>query len=145
MAFKFSGRFGKSEPVKTITFGKHVGKPRCCASVRDRGSTWPSYHQCDKVAKVTDANGDQWCGARDPVAVDAKNKARNERFDREWDIKTRKWKRDEAFKPAKEKIIEAMKMIRDGHNNPRELAEEVLKALQDAEDMEIYVPLQKDS
>lgn len=62
----------------TITFGspdyvKSWGKPRCACKLWD---TFPD-RQCDRVGKVTLADGTTWCGIHEPAAI-ARRRARRE-------------------------------------------------------------------
>ena len=79
-------------------------------------------HQCQKAGKVQDANGIWWCGQHDPEAVKRREEKRSEKFEAEWKANNRKW----ALQFAAPKFRDALRLIANGHNDPRSLAVQVL-------------------
>jgi hypothetical protein len=70
---------------------------KCC------GKTWPagSYRSvgCRNSGKV-ERNGQWYCGMHDPVAIEAKNEARNKKYSEKWDASHK------AQKAAADKRVE---------------------------------------
>lgn len=104
----------------------------CCRSVHESGRG-VNFHQCHFKPKtyrlVRSSKGVKkygFCSLHDPETVLKKKKERNEKWDREWALKQAMWKREEETNKARAACVEAMKKIRDGHNDPRALAREVL-------------------
>jgi hypothetical protein len=52
---------------------------RCCATVRERGSSWPRFSQCQRKWTV-EQDGKRWCKQHSPDAKAARHGAREERF-----------------------------------------------------------------
>lgn len=92
---------------------------RCVVSVSGRGR-WPSSHQCNRPR----GHGPDglYCKQHTPDAVQARRDEADRRYREESERRQR---------PHKERadMIAALKKIRDGHNDPRSIAESVLKSL----------------
>jgi hypothetical protein len=120
MVFIWKPRWGQS-PAK---------RDRCRASVYT--SVWS--HQCQRKPKIqreVDGKLYLFCYQHDPVAIDAKRKARQEKWDKEWAEKEAGWARKEAEGKALDACKEAIQKIAAGHNDPRTLAMETLKMFGD--------------
>ncbi len=91
-------------------------KPRCQERVSDAGG-W-RWYQCRRSAKVG-----EYCKQHDPVAVAEKAKARKVKSDIEW-LETRK-------KIAGPRWHDVLRLIANGHNDPRTLAVEALHGFDD--------------
>jgi hypothetical protein len=90
---------------------------RCCAEV---SAGW-HYSQCSR--KRGYGPEEAYCKTHDPVAVKARNDAQSAKWNAEW-----------AEAEAKRKLannaqnfLDALRLIADGHNDPRSLAIEAIK------------------
>lgn len=131
---KSSGRLNSAPYYATIGEGlnqhqienkMYRGKltdPRCAQCVPDRSTNWPIYQQCEKVGKVQTEDGYWWCNSHSPEAC-AKRKAKRAESDAKWLADFQARVRGPAQMAAMRKALEE---IRDGHNDPRTLAKEVL-------------------
>jgi hypothetical protein len=95
------------------------GKPRCRACI-STGRT--GLGQCGKHGKVQDENGIWWCAVHDPEAERRRNAERNARYNAQAAASQRRW----AITAGAREFHGALKAIRDGHNDPRALAAELL-------------------
>lgn len=113
----------------TITFGPESsaqkGKPRCACKV------WGSFDhdQCTNVGKVAIADGTTWCGTHAPAAVD-KRAAKADERSRKWedDFNRRMDANKEAQRMAAAfpRLLEALRAIEAGDNDPRATARAAL-------------------
>lgn len=92
---------------------------RCAASVPGEGGWWPG--QCSR--KPNHGPEGAWCKQHDPIAVEAKRKARQADWDAEW----LKKKRTREFQSD---CIAAIRSIAAGHNDPRGLAQSIIDKLE---------------
>ena len=65
-----------------------------------------------------------WCGIHHPPAVEARKKARDEK----WDLR---WGRQQAVAGQRDAALDAIRQIAAGHNAPRELARTVLAMVEE--------------
>ncbi len=70
--------------------------------------------------------GKGYCGIHDPVKQKAKQAVRDKRWREEWDARDRERKALRERERIAANSVKALERIRDGHNNPRELARDVL-------------------
>lgn len=94
---------------------------QCRCAVPDEGR-WPTYHQCNRKAKVTRTvklHGEivevEYCGQHDPVAVAEKDAARKAKYDAQWAAREAKWARQRAGEAA----LDIVRQVAKGHNDPR--------------------------
>jgi hypothetical protein len=92
------------------------------------------YHQCSRkptCEEVIEGKAYGFCSTHAPSKVKAKKEAK----DAEWRARMVAHdygrKREAAIRAATARCVEAMKEIRDGHNDPRSLASEVLAMFPD--------------
>lgn len=69
-----------------------------------------------------------YCSVHDPVKVAERQRKRKEKWDAERAAEVAKRKAKEAERDLGKRAVEALRRIADGHNDPRSLAQEVLKA-----------------
>jgi 23S rRNA G2069 N7-methylase RlmK/C1962 C5-methylase RlmI len=105
---------------------------RCRASVADGGRS-PSFHQCNRKAKVERDvlhNGQRlrlaYCNTHDPVAVAVKRAAQEAQWRAKWDERDRRQAEQKRREKLAEAAINAIRQIAAGHNDARGLAQEVL-------------------
>lgn len=106
--------------------GKNHGKPQCRASIYE-GRT--GSHQCSRPGIVQDAGGLWWCGQHSPQAVSDRRAEERAKWEAEGaarkaqmaEIARRRRLADNA-----ERYETALRLIADGHNDPRSLAIETL-------------------
>lgn len=106
-----SAHHAKKDNVPTT----RSGHPRCQEVVQAYWTNWPSFHQCERRAKVDG----RWCKQHDPEAVKAREAER-----------TAKWNADMATRRvelAGQRFLNALRQIADGHNDPRTLARDTIK------------------
>lgn len=117
----FKGRFGNP----------YLNPNKCARAVPDGGRS-PTFHQCNRKPKVTrTVKGKEYgfCATHDPVALNEKYLQRQAKWEREWKETQAKWDYNTAMEKAHEAAIEAIRKIAAGHNDPRTLANEVLKMI----------------
>lgn len=107
-----------------------VNLANCRESCWTRES-WNHTYQCTRKAIVfrcVDGYEGElgFCRQHDPVAVAAKNKARNDAWHAKWAAADAAHERDKQIKVAAEAARVALERIAAGHNDPRSLAAEVL-------------------
>lgn len=98
---------------------------RCREAV---GDGWP-FHQCTRPAVVfREVEGKTYgfCKQHDPAAVEARHKARLDRWNAEWAARDAEIARAEQERLALEASKAALEKIAAGHNDPRTLAMETL-------------------
>lgn len=85
---------------------------------------------CDNAAKYDpDANGNPTkCGNHSKAAYERRN-AKKDATEKRW---RQQWQADAALREAQSALEPALRQIVQGHNNPRELAFEVLERLHEA-------------
>jgi hypothetical protein len=104
------------EPLKwEASLGYRVMPDRCRASVHN--SYGVGFHQCNRKP----IDGHKYCNTHLPENIAARRKASDERYNE----KARQEKRRNMVWHGGP-FIEALRKIRDGHNDPRTLASEVL-------------------
>jgi hypothetical protein len=81
---------------------------------------WRS-HQCKR--KRGYGPEDAYCKLHDPVAVKARDDARSEKWNTEWAEAAVKRK----LASNAQNFLDALRLIADGHNDPRSLAMEAIK------------------
>lgn len=79
---------------------------QCCNRVSDG---WHS-RQCTRSAKV-ERDGKWYCGQHDPVAIEAKDKARREKRDREWEEERKARKEKERLEKQRDAALALVKRI----------------------------------
>lgn len=97
-----------------------TGKPYCRASVHRRDG-W-GFSQCTKAGKHQDADGVWWCEIHEPT----REAARQKETDARQDAAYQKRRREHKYGYSGEKLRDALRLIANGHNDPRALAIEVL-------------------
>ena len=98
---------------------KEVMEHKCTARFYDN---WGS-HRCRNKAKHDTINGVATrCGIHSSAAVE-KRKAKRQESEAKW---RREFDEKNQIQKAREAAIDAIKQIAAGHNNPRELANEVV-------------------
>ncbi len=105
------------------------GQPQCWCGTTSYSGSWPSYSQCSNVGKTKLADGSTWCGSHTPDAFKrrAAAQAERDRASREkWDAKHRAWKENQRRDQSFPGLLDALRQIEAGHNDPRALAREVL-------------------
>lgn len=107
--------------------GHRFGRPegRCWGDVWEKHGSC----RCGNKPKVTLADGSLWCGIHEPAAVRrraeksaAREAAERAKWSARWSAERERAKRAEAFP----RLLEALRQIERGHNDPRALAREVL-------------------
>jgi hypothetical protein len=93
---------------------------RCKAGVHYYIGNWPKYKQCENKAKA-----DGYCGTHNPEKVAARDKANDERGRAKMEADTLKW----VFGRAGLRMGDVLAKIRDGDNDPRATAREILEAV----------------
>ncbi len=90
--------------------------PRCQEDgVPDRGTNWPSYHQCQRAAN---AGSSGRCKQHSPKEVARRDKTREDKYNADWD--RRKMELSGA------RFLGVLERIAKGHNDPRRLAQETI-------------------
>lgn len=111
--------------VWTANFTGRAGRPEFCrASVHDGGRS-PTFHQCcrkPKVFREVDGKTYGFCAIHDPVALDVKRAKRNAEWEAKWDRDAKREEHRKANLLAMEGCKRAIKLIAEGHNDPRALA-----------------------
>lgn len=101
--------------------GNSIGVPedpkRCIHTIFDRYGS-PGGHQCAKP-RGHGPDG-QYCKVHNPEAVKARQDKSMQAYREKMEAEMRPYRRAAAMR-------EALQAIADGHNNPRELADETLK------------------
>src|SRR3954464_8844215 len=90
------------------------GQPRCQKSVRVAGLRWPTFTQCTNAAKC-EREGVGYCNLHDPVAVAAKQSAKQSQFQRQHDARIKAHQRQIDCLRACEGIenpVEALAAVR---------------------------------
>lgn len=112
--------------------GSRTDKPLCFGSSHMAGMV--RHYRCDKVGKVTLADGSCWCGIHSPDAVARRAEARAKKS-AEADAKNAAsfaaYKRRIAREKAFPILLSTLEAIRDGHNDPRTAAAEALANIGD--------------
>jgi hypothetical protein len=96
---------------------KKYDPTRCAYEVDNSYNNWPSYAQCSK--KPTCGPDGIFCKIHDPEYIAEKNRKRDEKYKADWNKR--------MIELGGKKFYEALVEIRDGHNDPRTLAREVLQ------------------
>jgi hypothetical protein len=96
---------------------------KCCAEISG-GDMWhrPS---CTRASKV-ERGGKFYCAIHDPVRVKEKHEQRATAWDAKWTAERAERERGIAEAALKDRALAAIRLIADGHNDPRSLAVEVL-------------------
>lgn len=107
-------------------YGSWGGNPKgtpydpkyCCEEVGRNQGGWTMFGQCQK--KPGHGPDGLYCRIHEPEYEKNRRAERDKKDKERWDLK---------FKPYKDKdsFLEALRKIAKGHNDPRTLAEEVLK------------------
>lgn len=119
MTFIFKGNYAHAKP-----------DPKYCAAAVHKGGRSVGFHQCNRkpvIHREIEGKKYGFCKQHDPVLVAAKDKARREKWDREWAEKQAKWDRQEQTAKALQACKKAIEQIAKGHNDPMTLAKETLK------------------
>lgn len=109
------------------------GRPdpnRCCVSVSSKGGRFFS-HQCGRkitVRRVFEGKDRGFCKQHDPEVVKARWNEREARWKRESDAREAAYQYADEMREAQARAVRALEQIRDGHNDPRELARETLSS-----------------
>lgn len=103
-----------------VPYMKDGKRPRCQERICRYIGNWPSYGQCTRSAKVGDR-----CRQHDPEDI----ARRDEERQRDDDIRWNKRRRELAATT----FYNALGQIATGHNDPRRLAQEVIKTFRDGE------------
>ena len=90
---------------------------KCNARVNDPG-LWSRSHRCTRNAVIAG-----YCRLHHPDAVQARKDVREVKWKAEREIAQRRY----ALGQLGEKMVVALIAIRDGHNDPREVAREALE------------------
>jgi hypothetical protein len=90
---------------------------RCCETVRESGVRFPHYVQCHR--KRGYGPGEAYCKQHDPVAVEARRAAADERYAAQTAKRRTEW--------AGPTFLAALRQIAAGHNDARGLAREVVE------------------
>lgn len=96
---------------------------KCCAKLR--GSDWGYRPSCTRTAKV-ERDGKHYCAIHDPVRAEQKRQERNATWEAKWKAERDERRRGQAEAALKDRALAAIRVIADGHNDPRALALEVL-------------------
>lgn len=117
-----------NEIIKAKNTKKNWNAPRCVQCVnKDPSASFAFYGQCEAVGKSFE-DGHWWCGKHDNAAIakrEAKQEERAKADKAKWAARHR-LNTAAHIAPA---LIKALEEIRDGHNDPRTLAAEVLAEL----------------
>jgi len=99
--------------------GRKVDPTRCRADVMYYEGNWPRNKQCDFKPRP----GSKYCGIHNPEKVAERRAAVRARDEAKWakELEARKFGR------VGKRLMAALEQIRDGHNDPRSLAAEVLE------------------
>ncbi len=104
------------QQLKNNPFMKDGKTPRCQeSSVPDRGTNWPSFHQCMRAAN---AKSPGWCKQHSPEEVARLAKMQDDKYNADW-----KRRRIELYGSH---FLQVLQRIAEGHNDPRRLAREAL-------------------
>jgi hypothetical protein len=121
-------RYSSSEPTIFTHLNDERRSCRCWGETAERGRI-TRWHQCGKPAKVTLADGSTWCGVHSPQAVERRKEQARKR-DAENDAASRRrmaqWRFEAKRNSDFPKLLDALRQIARGHNDPRTLAAEVL-------------------
>ncbi len=117
--------------IWTERYSNKPGDPKFCrASVYDRESGgWFRTHQCTRkptCARVVEGKEYGFCGTHDPEAVEARSKAHHEQWRRETEARNREYDREKQTRAAMDACKAAIEQIAAGHNDPRQIAAEML-------------------
>ncbi len=106
-------------------FSRAPADPNLCCMEVSSGGNWQHYRQCTR--KRGHGREQAYCKQHDPEAVKARREVRNAKWRAQSDERDRRWK----LEAAAPRMLDALRQIRDGHNDPRALAEEALRGLED--------------
>lgn len=112
----------------TIGWGSHKGKPRCRGSSTPTGMQFSRTQQCTNSGKVFLEDGSCWCGIHGPEAVE-RRKAKSLEATRQYRSKIDRRIDDCRKALAYTRLVDALREIEGGHNDPRLLARETLEAV----------------
>ena len=104
--------------------GSILADPNRCAEGVSTGDGW-GYFQCSR--KRGHGPEQAYCKQHDPDAVKAKREARRAKWRAEYDAKDKAREAELAATQLGKDAIAALQAIADGHNDPRGLAQSVMK------------------
>lgn len=105
-------------------YGAWAGNPqgrapdltRCCEEVTTYVGRFPQHHQCGR--KRGYGPDKAYCKQHDPEAVKARREASEAKYNAEFNKRRYQW--------HGRKFFDVLKIIADGHNDPRTLARETI-------------------
>jgi len=102
-------------------YGSKVDESRCRASVMYYIGRWPKTKQCNFKPR----DGTNYCRIHQPDKAKIREEKVRKAQDEKWEKQKRQWK----YGYYGLKLREALEQIRDGHNDPRALAREILEEI----------------